>query len=138
MPKEPQAGAGGLGAADPAKQGHGAELAVDDSGGLQLPRARRIHPGGEVSGRRADLVELFTRTIDFEFSDRRATGAAPMEHVLAAAFRVPENLVSLCLAWKNEVTDGEPRCRASSLAPGLGRPGLGRGLHRRDFGQMLP
>src|SRR5712671_7573004 len=97
MPVKSQAGAGGLGAADTAKQRDGAELAVDDSCGLQLARASRVHPCGKVAGRRADLIGFFTRTIDFELGYRRAADAAPVEHVLAAALGMPKNLISLCL-----------------------------------------
>ena len=121
MSKKSEARAGGLRAADPAKQRHGAELAVDDSCRLQLARASRVHPCGEVAGRRADRIDFFTRTIDFEFGDRRSTDAAPAEHILAAALGMPKNLVSLCLAWKNELAYRERRCDASGLAPGFGR-----------------
>ena len=59
--------------------------------------------------------------LHFEFGDRRSTDAAPVEHILAAALRMPKNLVSLCLAWKNELAYRERRRDASGLAPGFGR-----------------
>src|SRR6266446_3900091 len=133
MPIKSKAGAGGLRAADPAKQGDGAELAVDDSCRFQLARASRVHPCGEVAGGRADLIDFFTRTIDFEFGDRRAADAAPAEHVLTAALGMPKDFVSLCLAWENELAYCERGGNASGLAPGFGRR-----LHRRNIGQMLP
>src|SRR3954471_802532 len=133
MPVKSQAGAGGLGAADPPKQGDGAELAVDDSCGFQLARASRVHPCGEVAGGRADLIDFFTRTIDFEFGDRRAADAAPAEDVLAAALGMPKNLVSLCLTGENELAHRERGRAASGLAPAFRRR-----LYRRNLGQMLP
>src|SRR5207245_9612741 len=105
MPKKSEAGAGGLGAADPAKQSDGAELAVDDSCRLQLARASRVHPRGKVAGRRADLIAFFARTIDFEFSDGLAALAAPAEHVLAATLGVSGNLVRLRRTWANDLAD---------------------------------
>src|SRR5258705_4660747 len=116
MPIKPETGAGGLGAPDPAKQGHGAELAVDDSCRLQLARASRIHSCGEVAGRRADLIAFFTRTVDFEFGNRRAADAAPTEHVLATTLGMPKNFVSLCLTGKNKLAYREGGRCASGLA----------------------
>src|SRR5438105_383837 len=121
MPRKSETGAGSLRAANPAKQRHGAEPAVDDSSRLQFARASRVHPCGKVAGRRANLIAFLTRTIDFEFGERRSTDAAPVEHILAAALRVPKNFVSLCLAWKNELAYRERRRDASGLAPGFGR-----------------
>src|SRR6185436_4616361 len=129
MPIKSEAGAGGLGATDPAKQRHGAELAVDDSCRLQLARASRVHPCSKVAGRRPDLVGFFTWTVDLKLGDRRAADAAPAKDVLAAALRMSKNFVSLCLAWENKLTYRE-RGRA---APGLA-PGFGRRVHRRDVG----
>src|SRR6185436_15683842 len=129
MPIKSEAGAGGLGAADPAKQRHGAELAVDDSCRLQLARSSRVHPCGKVAGRRADLIDFFSRTVDFELGDRRAADAAPAEDVLAAALGMPENFVSLCLTWENELAYRERGRAARGLAPGFGRR-----IHRRDIG----
>src|SRR5438093_13751248 len=129
MPKKSETGVGGLRAAYPAKQRHGAELAVDDSCRLQLARASRVHPCGEVAGRRADLIAFLTRTIDFEFGDRCTADAAPVEHILAAALRMPKNLVSLCLAWKNELAYRERGCDAPGLPPDFGRR-----LHRGNVG----
>src|SRR3954465_15464374 len=131
MPVKSQAGAGGLRAADPAKQGDGAELAVDDSCGLQFARASRVHPCSGGAGGRADLIDFFTRTIDFEFGDRRAADAAPAEHVLAAALGMPKNLVSLCLTWKNELA----HCERGRDAPGLA-PEFGRRLRRGNGRQV--
>src|SRR6476659_2797224 len=112
MPVESQAGAGGLRAADPAKQGDGAELAVDDSCGFQFAWASWVHPCGEVAGRRPNLIDFFTRTIDFEFADRRAADAAPAEDVLAAALGMPKDLVSLCLTGENELAYRKRGCDA--------------------------
>src|SRR5688572_19702170 len=117
MPVKSQAGAGGLRAADPAEQGYGAEFAVDDACGLQLARAGRVHPQREVARRRADLIDFFARTIDFEFGDRRAADAAPAEDILAAALGMPKNFVSLCLAWKNKMAYRERGRRTPGLAP---------------------
>src|SRR6266850_5016293 len=129
MPIKPEAGAGGLGAPDPAKQRDGAELAVDDSRRLQLARASRVHPCGKVAGRRADLIAFLTRTVDFEFGNRRAADAAPTEHVLAATLGMPKNFVSLCLTWENELAYRECGRCASGQAPDFGRR-----LHRRNVG----
>src|SRR6476646_604809 len=100
MPVKLQAGAGGLRAAEPAKQGNWAELAVDDSCGFQLAWASRVHPGGQVAGGRADVIGFFARTIDFEFGDRRSADAAPAEDVLAAALDAEGSRKSLSCRGK--------------------------------------
>ena len=98
---EAEAGARPLGAADQAQQGHGAEFAVDEAGGLQLAHAARVHPGGDLGDRGPGMAEFAARAIDFELGDRLFVGAAPAEDILAAALGMPENLVSLCFVDAN-------------------------------------
>ena len=54
---KPRQDARAVGVAGRAKQRHGAELAVDDAGRLQLARAVGVHPGGEVGDRGSDGLD---------------------------------------------------------------------------------
>src|SRR5262249_3032902 len=106
------------GAARQAKQRDRAELAVDDADATS------------DSGR----LEFAARPVDFELGDRLSVLGIPAQHVLAATFGMPENLISSCFIWKIVLIASESRNRAAGDGPVGPRCGFG-GVHR---GQLVP
>ena len=69
-------------------------------------RAARSASGGRP------WLDLGAGPVDFKFGRHRLVRRGPAQHVLAAAFAVPQHLISLCLAGEIELAHGEGRGRA--------------------------
>src|SRR6266851_4834241 len=129
-----EAGPRPVGVAWTAKQRHRAELAVNDARRLQLAPVRRLHSYGYSSESGPGLVEFAAGAIDFEFCNRLFALGRPAKDVLAAAFGMPKDLVSLCLFGQIELADGERRMRPHSYAPAR----FGGRLARQACQQFVP
>ena len=87
-----------VGVADQPEQRHGAEFAVDDPRRFQSAHAFAGPSGPRFRRWRARTGRFAAGAVDFELRDRLFARRRPAEDVLAAAFGVPEDLVSLCFA----------------------------------------
>jgi hypothetical protein len=93
------------------------ESAVDDASRFQFAPAFRIHPGGDSESRLACFV---AGAINFEFRDRFFAWGSPSQDVLAVAFGVSKDLVSLCFSVRIELIGGEGGYeRVARLQPAL-------------------
>jgi hypothetical protein len=99
------------------KQRDRPESAVDDASRFQFAPAFRIHPGGDSESRLACFV---AGAINFEFRDRFFAWGSPSQDVLAVAFGVSKDLVSLCFSVRIELIGGEGGYeRVARLQPAL-------------------
>jgi len=92
--------------------------------------------GADITNRpmRSRSVEFRAAAIDLELGDRLFSLRRPAEDVLAAAFGMPEDLVSLCFAGQIELADGKRRVGARRRRPAR----LGGRLQHHGIRQLVP
>jgi hypothetical protein len=95
MLDEAEAGIGGVKRAATAEQCDVAKFAGDDAVCFKPAGVFACRLCHEVEGPRFGRIELAARTVDLEAGDRRSARWTPTEDILAAAFRMPEYLVTL-------------------------------------------
>ncbi len=78
-----------------AKQGKGAEFAVDDAGRLQIGGAFGRHAGGKSRIGIRVCVGFAPEAIDFQFGHRSPRRVAPADDFLAAPVGMPEYFVTI-------------------------------------------
>ena len=129
-----KAGVRAVGLSVQAKQPDRAELAVNHSRGLQFTGSIRVHSPGDFRDHGADRAGSATSTVDLELGYQLLIPAGPAEAIPAAALRMPEYLISLCLINGICVADREGTgCMAGKAPVGLNARDIGGRI-----GQLMP